>query len=105
MNNGLNLLLDVESYDYASTKYGGEGFTLSVLHHLDIPIMKHSGVSIEPGQHSYISVTPRLMTTSEGARKRFWPVDRQCYFEDEIQLKHLPNDYSYRYSLLCHTGR
>ncbi len=96
VNNGLNLLLDVESYDYASSKFGGEGFTLSVLHHLDIPIMKHTGISIEAGQHSYISVTPRLMTTSKGARKRFWPVDRQCYFEDETQLEHLPPHEGYR---------
>ncbi len=35
VNNGLQLLLDAETYDYASsTDSSAEGFTISVLHHL-----------------------------------------------------------------------
>lgn len=50
VNNGLELLLDAEAYDYASSPTGSEGFAISILHQLDIPIMKHTGVNIEPGQ-------------------------------------------------------
>jgi hypothetical protein len=32
-----------------------------------------------------IAITPTLTTTSSGARRRFEPVRRQCYFEEEIQ--------------------
>ncbi len=36
-NNGLHLLLDAETYDYASSPAtSAEGFTLSLLHHLVI---------------------------------------------------------------------
>ena len=96
LNNGLQMLLDTEAYDYASTQYGSEGFMISVVHHLDIPIMKHTGVNVQPGQASHISVTPTLMTTTQGAKNRFNPEKRQCYFEDEILLRHFPSYNSYR---------
>lgn len=97
VNNGFQLLLDAESYDYASTQLGSEGFTLGVLHQLDIPIMKNTGINIETGQASYIVVVPTLMNTTLGAKRRFTPIQRQCYFEDEISLKHFPARNSFRY--------
>ena len=45
-NNGFQILLDAESYDYASSATGSEGFVISVLHHLDIPVMKQIGVQV-----------------------------------------------------------
>jgi hypothetical protein len=96
LNNGFQLLLDAEVYDYASTKDGSEGFTVSVLHQLDIPIMKNTGINIETGQASHIVVQPTLMNTTAAAKRRFTPVQRQCYFENEIQLLHFPTDNSFR---------
>ena len=97
--NGLQLTLDAESYDYASSETGTEGFFLSILHHLDIPIMRNTGINIEVGQSNNIVVKPTLMSTTEGARSRFNPQERQCYFEDEITLKHLPHDNSFRHDI------
>jgi hypothetical protein len=48
-NNGFQLLLDAEAYDYTSTISGSEGFLVSVLHPLDITIMKQTGINIEVG--------------------------------------------------------
>jgi len=96
LNNGFQLLLDAEAFDYASSQFGSEGFTISILHQLDIPIMKNTGINVQAGQASQIVVVPQLMNTSMAAKRRFTPVERQCYFEDEIRLEHFPPEFSFR---------
>ena len=49
--NGLELLLDIESYDYAVSSTYGEGVIMSILYQLDIPIMKNSGFNLQPGNY------------------------------------------------------
>ena len=71
INNGLQLVIDAETYDYASSQTGGTGFTLSILHHLDIPIMKNSGINIHVGQSSNLVVTPTLMNSTASTKRRF----------------------------------
>ena len=41
--NGLNMLLDAETFDYTYHLKAGQGFKLSVHHHLDQPIMSIKG--------------------------------------------------------------
>ena len=94
--NGLELLLDAEVYDYGSSKFGTEGFVLSILHHLDIPIMKNTGLTILPGQSSQMAVSAEIMFTDRKIRNRFTPSESQCYFEGEVNLKHLPPENSFR---------
>ena len=48
--NGLEFLFDVESYDYALSSSGSEGLVLSIIYHLDIPIMKNIGINVQPGE-------------------------------------------------------
>ena len=48
--NGLEFLFDVESFDYALSSSGSEGLVLSVIYHLDIPIMKNIGINVQPGE-------------------------------------------------------
>ena len=48
--NGLELLIDAESYDYAVSSTGSEGIVMSILYQLDIPIMKNIGINLQPGQ-------------------------------------------------------
>ena len=96
INNGLHMLLDAETHDYSLSQFGSEGFSLSVLHHLDIPIMKQTGISVEPGQSVNIAITPSLIDTTKAVKRRFGPLERKCYFEDEIQLRHFPPDDDYR---------
>ncbi len=66
----------------------------------DIPIMKQSGISVDPGQSLQVAVTPTLTTTTEASKRRFAPVDRTCYFEEEVSLKHFPPDADYRFNCL-----
>ena len=53
--NGMQLLIDVEAFDYAVSSTGSEGLILSILHQLDIPIMKNIGINVQPGEsmHTY----------------------------------------------------
>ena len=57
-------------------------------------------VKLTIGQDGQIAITPTLISTNEGARKRFTPVRRQCYFEDEISLSHFPVEDGYRFTLI-----
>ncbi len=58
--------------------------------------MKQSGISVDPGQSLQVAVTPSLITTTDAARQRFAPVDRKCYFEEEVLLRHFPAEEDYR---------
>jgi hypothetical protein len=53
-----------------------------------------------PFLHLKLSISPTILRTTEKARTRFKPVDRDCYFNDEIQLIHLPPQEDYRYQVI-----
>ncbi len=44
---------------------------------------------------SQVAITPTLTSTKASTKYRFAPQDRQCYFEEEIDLAHLP-EFGYR---------
>ena len=54
--NGLEILIDVESFDYAMSSSGGEGAVVSILHQLDIPIMKNIGINAQPGKAIQVNI-------------------------------------------------
>lgn len=97
INNGLHLVLDAETFDYSSPIKGKEGFLFTTLHHLDIAILKQTGSVAMPGQAIQVAITPTLTTTKASTKYRFDPEDRQCYFDDEITLTHLPS-FGFRYN-------
>ena len=45
-----------------------------------------------------IAVTPTLFSTTNEARDRFTPRDRDCYVEGELPLEYLPSKF-YRYEM------
>ena len=63
-------------------------FTLC--HHMDIPVLKQTGSLAMPGQSVHVAIAPTVTDTVASAKLRFKPEERQCYFDDEIALKHLP---------------
>ena len=97
-DNGITFLLDAETYDYAVCPSNSAGFVMGVQHHLDIEQTQNYGNNIHPGEEVFIGVSIALTTTHPGVRTRFYPRERDCYFQDEIQLKHL-SDKFYRYSM------
>ena len=91
--NGLTVLLDAETFDYTFHLRAGEGFKLSVHHHLDQPIMSIKEIDISVGSESQVAVATSLTTTTDDARNRFNPLERGCYFQGELSLKYLPTKY------------
>ena len=47
IQNGFEILVDVEAYDYSMNPTTGEGIIVNILHNLDIPIMKNTGIRFE----------------------------------------------------------
>lgn len=72
---------------------------LSLVHFLDIPIVKHSSIDISSGSKIQIEIRPTLVSTSKNAIERLLPKDRDCYTDQEVHLKYLPRNYGYRYAL------
>ena len=62
-DNGYSLLFDIESYDYGYYVEGSEGLKVAIVHHLDMPIIRHMGFHVAPGTETVIQVTPTLYST------------------------------------------
>ena len=43
-----------------------------------------------------VAVTPSLQNVTNACQRRFLPVERQCYLEEEITLRHFPPIFGYR---------
>jgi len=50
-------------------------------------------IDISVGSESQVAVAISLTTTTDEARDRFKPIERGCYFEGELSLKYLPENY------------
>ena len=97
-DNGYKIVFDIQSFEYSENYKITEGLKIALFHFLDKPIMKLSGFEILTGSMNQISVSTELISTSNGALKRFNPMDRECFSENEIYLKYLPREYGYRYA-------
>ena len=95
-NNGYKLLLDAESYDNSPFGSPEKGLEIALTHHLDQPVLSHIGIFLPPGSSTQLPLKATLTSTSSNALQRFTPTERDCYKEQEVDLKFLPRDYGYR---------
>lgn len=79
----LNILLD-ESEQFCSVL--SQGFRLSLHSPDELPRLPDEFIHIPAEQHIYISVKPRMITTSKGLR-RYKPMYRGCYFKTGRNLR------------------
>ena len=93
------MLFDIELFDYGQYDTGTEGLKLTLVHHLDMPLMRYSGINLGSGTENQIALTPTLMATTQSALENFSPPERDCYAENEISLKYLPRSHGYRYNI------
>ncbi len=49
-----------------------------------------------PGTQAMVSMIPTVVETSPSALQRFAPIDRDCYADNEFDLKILPPEKGYR---------
>ena len=95
-SNGYKLLLDAESYENSRIGTPEKGLEVALTHHLDMPVMSHSGILLSPGSSSQLALSSTLNSISNYALHRFTPLERDCFAESELNLKFLPREYGYR---------
>ena len=98
-DNGLDLVIDAEQFNYAYHQSNSAGFKVSLHDHRDLPIMQFSSQLIFPGFETQINLKPTITNTTEEAISFLSPTERQCYAEGEANLTYLTNDFGYRYEM------
>ena len=92
--NGVEITLDLETYDSADNNIVGDGIGLVIENLEDYPLIDLNGLYIEPGKAANIQIHPKLYTISEAALNHFDYKDRKCVGDDELSL-----DYFESYGL------
>lgn len=97
---GVEVLIDVETYEYFSVhSSGSEGVLVLIQHYRDIPLMRKESFVLAPGNEADVGLSITEITTSQAAISRFVPRDRDCYVHDEVNLNTLPLKKGYRMSM------
>ena len=82
----MTFLIDLELFDSGPSRTATTGATISHFYWKYIPVVSQSGINIQPGTSTELGLTTQIVETTEVARRRFTPEQRQCYFEDEIRM-------------------
>ena len=98
-DNGLDLVIDSEQFNYAYHQSNAAGFKVSLHDHRDLPMMQFSSQLIFPGFETQINLKPTITNTTEEAISFLSPKERQCYAEGEANLTYLTNEFGYRYEM------
>ena len=95
IQHGIEMVLDAEVYDGMNIIRSG-GFRMGIAHPMDSELSQFHGVNLEPGKEIELSVSTHLIKTYRDIR--FNAEERNCYFDDEIELDHFPSHW-FRYSI------
>ena len=98
-DNGVNMLIDSESYDIAQFNEEDKVYghlVIGIAHPFDSELAQFHAIEVEPGMQIKMSVFTHQIKTSRNIR--FDPAERNCYFDDEIELDHFPSHW-FRYSI------
>ena len=69
------------------------GFYLAVSHHKEMPLMSQRAIQVSPGTDVRIAISPTIVSADKNRIKRFDPINRTCYFEEEFHFQYLPDEY------------
>ena len=77
-DNGFEMVVDLQSYNISNTPTGSSGFRIkprglmvALIHHLDQPIMRHSGLLMAPGTTNLVQVDNVVLTSiTDEAKQR-----------------------------------
>ena len=99
-NNGLKLMLDIESYDFVADEDVADlGYKVAVTNPLDIQIVQQVGISVSPGTSNQFGVSVKIMDISDKALGIKDPYSRRCYLNSELKMRFLPSTAEYHYSI------
>ena len=83
---GVTILIDLEAFDSGPSRAATMGSTISHFFWKYIPVLSQSGINVQPGTSTELGLTTQVVETTDVARRRFTPEERECYFEDEIRM-------------------
>jgi len=100
IENGLMLLMDVESFENAHYPRKDDGLIVALSDNLERPIVGQSGTFVEPGSANLISFQVFGINTTDDAREKYPPnkkggvhSTRNCYVDDNERLEFNPKYY------------
>ena len=97
--NGVDIVLNAEQFNYADHHSKAGGFKISIHSHLDKPMIKFSSQLIFAGTINQINLKPIITNTTLDAIKKFSPEVRNCYANGEANLTYLTYSYGFRYEM------
>ena len=97
--NGVDIVLNAEQFNYADHHSRAAGFKISIHNHLDKPIIQFSSQLIFPGTDTQINLKPVITNTTLDAINKFSPEVRNCYADGEANLTYLKYGDGYRYEM------
>ena len=97
--NGVQVLVDLETFDNGNLDLMGDGLNILVTDAHDYSLTELHGFSVGPGSAVDIIIRPLLYTTTQSALDNFNYVQRKCVDEDrdlgpDKGLKGVPGNYS-----------
>ena len=84
--------------DYAYFSRGAKGFRIAITDSRDKPIVEQNGFLVAPGSETLIAMVPTILSTTVEALE-FKPEDRNCYTNDEVDLKYFTRLQGFQYSM------
>jgi len=97
--NGLGLILDLENFNFAYHRESSQGLRVTVHDHRSKPIVGHESVLVAAGRETLISAMPVVSSTTEDAIQSLDPARRDCYTDEEAQLRFFEWEMGYFYNL------
>jgi hypothetical protein len=86
--NGVEIIIDLETYDSADIEEDGEGLGILIENNEDFPLMELDGFFVEPGKTAMIKVHPNIYSISKEALDNFDYIDRKCVGNNEIKIEY-----------------
>jgi hypothetical protein len=93
--NGVDIVLNAEQFNYADHHSKAPGFKISI--HLDKPMIQFSSEFIFPGSINQINLKPIIINTTLDAINKFSPEVRNCYADGKANLTYLTYGHGFRY--------
>ena len=99
VDNGIHLLLDLETFDNAHLGVDGDGLKIQVTDNNDFSLLDLNGFTVKPGVSSTIKIRPVLFDATDQALKNFNDIERRCIDPSNPVVQNILPGMSLPYSL------
>jgi hypothetical protein len=96
---GVQILLDLETFDNAHLGISEDGLKIQVADHNEYPLLDLNGFTISPGTAMMVKIRPVLYDITPAALDNFNDAERQCVDSDGPAVQNILNGTELPYSL------